>query len=144
MNFVVSASSVTSSFPTAAPSSTPCTVTIAWGWSPTGLSCLQHEKIDGSGLAHFFDVIVVAGDLGIAKPDPRVFDALLDPLQVTADEAVMVGNSVMGDIGGAQNVGIKAVLIHRGEIHGQDDSIIPDRTIADLSELTDYLNELNA
>ncbi len=109
------------------------------GLVTNGLSCLQHEKIAGSGLSSFFDAMVVAGDIGIAKPDPIVFHTLLEQLHVTADQAIMVGNSVTSDIGGAQGVGMKAVLIHRGEIHGADDSITPDRVIEDLMSVRDYL-----
>ncbi len=112
------------------------------GLITNGLSCLQHEKIAGSGLAPFFDAMVVAGDIGIAKPDPRVFRALLKQLDVTPDQAVMVGNSVTGDIGGAQGVGMKAILIHRGEIHGADDSITPDWMITELTQLLEILNDL--
>ena len=109
------------------------------GLITNGLSCLQHEKIKGSGLAPFFDAMVVAGDIGVAKPDPSVFQVLLDQLQVTPDEAIMVGTSVTGDIGGAQGVGMKAVLIHRGEIHGNNDSITPDLVIENLMSVMDYL-----
>jgi len=112
------------------------------GLITNGLSCLQHEKIAGSGLAPFFDAMVVAGDIGLAKPAPRVFHALLDQLNTTPDRAIMVGNSVTSDIGGAQGVGMKAVLIHRGEIHGADDTIEPDLVITELTQLMDHLNDL--
>lgn len=109
------------------------------GLITNGLSCLQHEKIDGSGLAPFFDAMVVAGDIGLAKPDPRIFHALLDQLQTQPDQALMIGNSVTSDIGGAQAVGLKAILIHRGEIHGADETIQPDLVIDNLMALMDYL-----
>ena len=51
----------------------------------------------------------------------------------------MVGNSVTSDIGGAQGVGMKAILIHRGEIHGPDDTITPDLVIEDLMSVREYL-----
>jgi putative hydrolase of the HAD superfamily len=110
------------------------------GLVTNGLSCLQHEKIAGSGLSHFFDAMVVAGDLGIAKPAPIVFHTLLDRLHTTPEETLMVGNSVTSDIGGAQGVGMKGVLIHRGEIHGANDSITPDWVIEDLMSVKDYLS----
>ncbi len=109
------------------------------GLITNGLSCLQHEKIAGSGLAPYFDTMVVAGDIGIAKPDPRVFHTLLEQLNTTPEKAIMVGNSVTGDIGGAQGVGMKAILIHRGEIHGADDSITPDFEIETLMSVRDIL-----
>lgn len=110
------------------------------GLITNGLSCLQHEKIDGSGLASFFDTMIVAGDIGLAKPDPSVFYTTLERLHATPDQAVMVGNSVSGDIGGAQAVGMKAVLIHRGEVHAPDNTITPDLTIDNLMRLLDYVS----
>ena len=109
------------------------------GLMTNGLSCLQREKITGSGLAPYFDAMVIAGDVGVSKPDARIFHALLRQLQVTPTQAIMVGNSVKGDIAGAQAVGMKAVLIHRGRVHGADDSIIPDHLICHLDQLPDIL-----
>ena len=105
------------------------------GLITNGLSCLQREKISGSGLARYFDAIVIAGDVGLAKPHPRIFHTILDALQVAPEETCMVGNSVKGDIGGAQSVGLRAILIDRGDIHGPDDSIKPDGVISHLGQL---------
>jgi putative hydrolase of the HAD superfamily len=105
------------------------------GLITNGLSCLQREKIAGSGLAEYFDTIVVAGDVGQAKPHPLAFESALDTLQVSPAEACMVGNSVTGDIAGAQALGIRAILIDRGDIHAPDDSIEPDGVIGHLEQL---------
>lgn len=109
------------------------------GLITNGLSCLQREKIAGSGLARYFDAIVIAGDVGQAKPHPRIFHHLLDTLQIGPAEACMVGNSVKGDIGGAQSLGMRAILIDRGDIHGPDDSIEPDGVISRLGQLPEVL-----
>ncbi len=113
------------------------------GLITNGLSCLQHEKIDASGLRPYFNAIIVAGDIGFAKPDPRAFQILLKDLQVSPHNALMVGNSVQGDIGGAQAAGIKAILIDRGKIHGADDTITPDLVIHQLTELIDTVLNLD-
>jgi putative hydrolase of the HAD superfamily len=109
------------------------------GLITNGLPCLQREKIVGSGLGHYFDATVISGDVGRAKPDPMIFQVLLDQLEVRPNQALMVGNSVSSDIGGAQNIGMKAILIDRGDIHAPDNSISPDGIIESLVELTDYL-----
>lgn len=105
------------------------------GLITNGLSCLQRIKIDGSGLRPFFDAIVIAGDIGIRKPEPEAFHAILKKLGVAAADALMVGNSVGGDIGGAQAVGMQAVLIDRGDLHDVRPEIVPDAVIHDLREL---------
>jgi putative hydrolase of the HAD superfamily len=109
------------------------------GLVTNGLSCLQREKLAGVGIAPFFGAIAISGDLGIGKPCPEIFHAVLDSLGVRPDQAIMVGNSVKGDIAGAQATGMKAILIDRGDPHGQDAAITPDAVIRDLTETLDYL-----
>jgi len=104
-----------------------------------GLSCLQREKIQGVGIAPLFDTIAVSGDLGIGKPHPAIFHAVLDPLGVRPHQALMVGNGLKTDIVGAQATGMRAVLIDRGDPHGKDETIIPDAVIHDLGEVMGYL-----
>lgn len=105
------------------------------GLITNGLSCLQRFKIEQSGLGHFFQATVITADIGTRKPEPAAFETILERLNVRADQALMVGNSVGGDIGGAQAVGMKAILIDRGELHDVRPEVIPDAVIHSLDEL---------
>ena len=67
------------------------------------------EKLAFCELATLVDVVVVSGDEGISKPDPRIFQIALERLGVTAADAVMVGDSWAADIVGASRAGIRAV-----------------------------------
>ena len=67
------------------------------------------EKLAFCELAALVDVVVVSGDEGMSKPDPRIFQIALDRLGVTAPQAVMVGDSWATDITGATRAGIRAV-----------------------------------
>jgi putative hydrolase of the HAD superfamily len=78
-----------------------------------GASCLQREKLAGSGLADRFDAVVVSGDLGIGKPDASVFRHALALLGVPAGAAVMVGDNLGNDVDGARAAGLHAVWINR-------------------------------
>jgi putative hydrolase of the HAD superfamily len=109
------------------------------GLITNGLSCLQRLKIEGSGLGSFFEATVIAGDIGIRKPEPEAFNEILGRLHVTAAEAVIIGNSVGGDIAGAQAVGMKGILIDRGELHDVQPDVVPDAVIHDLRELSTIL-----
>jgi HAD superfamily hydrolase (TIGR01662 family) len=66
------------------------------------------ERMD---FARHFQAIVDSWVVGVTKPDPRIFQAALDRLDVPAAEAVMVGDSIKADILGAQAAGILAALI---------------------------------
>ena len=106
-----------------------------------GASDLQREKIQGSGLGKYFDEIVIAGDIGIRKPEPQIFNIVLSRIGVKNDEAIMVGNSLDSDIIGAQEAGIQTVWLNRDKEKNQSD-IKPDYEISSFSELEFILNDL--
>lgn len=99
-----------------------------------GAADLQREKIRGAELEPFFDVIVISGEVGVRKPEPEIFALVLDRLGVTAETAVMVGNSLGSDVAGAQRAGLKGVWLNRSGKEC-DDGVEPDAQIASLSEL---------
>lgn len=81
-----------------------------------GASATQRRKIERFGLSALFDHIIIEGEFGAGKPDERVFRHALKTLGVAASEALMVGDDLERDIGGAQNVGIAGVWVDwRGE-----------------------------
>jgi len=98
-----------------------------------GASDLQREKIAGAGIAPYFEEILVAGDIGVAKPNARAFTILLTRLKIEPSEAVMAGDSLTKDIAGAQAVGIKAAWINR-EGAPTGDGITPDLEVKNLKE----------
>jgi len=106
-----------------------------------GASDLQREKIQGSGLGKYFDEIVIAGDIGIRKPEPQIFNVVLSKIGIQHDEAIMVGNALDSDIIGAQKAGIKTIWLNRDNEENQSD-IKPDCEISSLSELEFILNDL--
>lgn len=61
-------------------------------------------------LAEYFAPIVVSGDHGYRKPDPRLFHAALTELQVCPEEAIYIGNDRFRDVLGARQVGMKTIL----------------------------------
>ena len=78
----------------------------------------QTEKLATFGLAEFVDVLVTSEEIGVAKPEPSIFNAALHRLGVTPEEAVMVGDSWLHDVQGDIGAGIAAVWFNRtGEQH---------------------------
>jgi putative hydrolase of the HAD superfamily len=63
------------------------------------------------GLAPFFDTIVDSHVVGVAKPDPRIFQIALERLGVTPQEARFAGDIYSIDMVGARAAGIEAALI---------------------------------
>jgi putative hydrolase of the HAD superfamily len=62
-------------------------------------------------LRDYFDTVVDSAVVGVAKPDPRIFQTALDRLGVGAVDAIMVGDSPTADIDGARAAGLRAALL---------------------------------
>jgi putative hydrolase of the HAD superfamily len=63
------------------------------------------------GLAPFFDTIVDSHVVGVAKPDPRIFQIALQRLGVSPQEVRFAGDIYSIDVVGARAAGIEAALI---------------------------------
>ena len=102
-----------------------------------GSSEYQRKKIDRFGLAPFFSHILIEGELGMGKPDERVFRHALEMLGVAhPSETWMVGDRLETDVRPAQKLGIYAIWVDwRGEGLPGPSSVQPDRIIRGISEL---------
>ena len=69
------------------------------------------------GLTTFFSAVIVSGAVGLCKPNPAMFELVLDRLGVTAAMSVMIGDSPTEDMRGAQAVGCHTVLLDRYNRH---------------------------
>jgi putative hydrolase of the HAD superfamily len=63
------------------------------------------------GLAKYFDVIIDSHIVGVAKPDPRIFQITLERLGLGPDEVRFTGDIYSVDIAGARAAGIEARLV---------------------------------
>ena len=108
-----------------------------------GVPDLQREKIQSTGLAQYFDVILISGEVGIGKPDSEIFLQALEDLAALPTESVMVGDSLNRDILGAQHAGIKGVWLNRSG-SAPTNQVTPDAQIRSLSQLHDWLKWGNA
>jgi putative hydrolase of the HAD superfamily len=87
------------------------------------------------GLLDYFDPIVVSGDHGFRKPDPRLFRYALHALGVAAEDAVYVGNDMHRDVFGAREVGLRTVMFDSDQGTKEHLDTLPDHTITDHREL---------
>jgi YjjG family noncanonical pyrimidine nucleotidase len=74
----------------------------------------QQDKLAHCGLTPLVDVLIASEDVGVSKPDPRIFRIALDRAGVGAPEAVMVGDAWENDVAGARRAGIRAVWFNPG------------------------------
>jgi putative hydrolase of the HAD superfamily len=109
------------------------------GLLTNGAPDLQRRKIEGAGIRGFFDQVLVSGDIGIGKPDRRIFEMILTRLNAGPETSLMIGNSLITDVQGAQGAGMRAAWLNRSG-KARDDSIIPDWELSGLNELSCMLD----
>lgn len=84
-----------------------------------GLISNTHRCLD-SFQSHFelqglISATMSSSDHGLMKPHPSIFTAALQLLDVQPADALMVGDSLKHDVEGALAVGMKAILLNRGD-----------------------------
>ena len=89
------------------------------------------------GYGRWFDVMMCSYDIGIPKPDLRIFQHTLNLLHVDASEAVMIGDSIKADIEGAINAGLEAVWVDN-----EDTGEWKGHTVRNISELPGLIGSI--
>ncbi len=72
------------------------------------------------------------------KPAAGFYEATLDDMGMRPDETIMVGDDIDSDVGGAQALGIRGVLVRTGkyrEDYASRSSIVPWQTLDSIREL---------
>ena len=80
--------------------------------------------------------------VGFRKPHPRIYEDILEKLDVQPEEVIYVGDDALNDVAPAHAMGMVSVW-YRHE--GQEDEVVPldsemDYEITTLEELLDILN----
>lgn len=73
------------------------------------------ELLEGLGIGAYFSDVVASAAVGIRKPDPSIFELALDRNGLSPHEVVHIGDHVDADGRGAVNVGIRPIIIDRGD-----------------------------
>lgn len=93
------------------------------------------EAIEAAGLREYFEFVMDSAEVGVEKPDPRIFMLALERLALTPAEAMYVGDLYEIDAVGARAAGLDVVLVDpAGEHAGRD-----VRTVRDVAEFAERL-----
>lgn len=115
-----------------------------------GIPIKQYEKILRLNIDDLIDLVVISDEIGIRKPNPKLFSYCLNKFKVKGHETIYIGDNIYKDIVPAKLNDIHSVYIHRG---GKYDTNItgeqipqeykPDYEISKLDELFDIINDIN-
>ncbi len=102
------------------------------------------------GIDRYMECVVMSSEVGIRKPDPRIFRIALDRMHVTAAETGYVGDTISRDVLGSRNAGLglsvrieNPSIAHRDAAFQGPDAPRADYVIRDLRELVPILSGIN-
>lgn len=76
------------------------------GLITNGIASVQRRRFAASPILAHFKAVVISEEVGIAKPDPRIFAPALEAIGVSAGDVLFVGDSVTSDMAAARNAGM--------------------------------------
>jgi 2-haloalkanoic acid dehalogenase type II len=104
-----------------------------------GPADIQRAKVERLELSRRVDHVLISGELGVAKPDPKIFQRALELAGVGAKEFLFVGDSPETDIVGAKEAGVWAAWINRNNLPFPE-NLLADFTFYSLNELMDLVS----
>lgn len=97
----------------------------------------QRKKVEVLQIGDLFDAVIYSGELGIHKPDRRIFDHAAEALGVSNDQCVFVGDDPTSDVAGALNADMEVVWLDRWE---PDGSFAGDPRVHRVQSVLEYFN----
>ena len=91
------------------------------------------EVITNLELGEFFDSIVLSYEVGAIKPEPQIYERALERLKLQSNEVFMTGDKNINDVIGPRQIGIRAKLLDREKVGGDEEKM------ASLMELLDLI-----
>jgi len=95
--------------------------------------------VDNAGIRDYFEFVLTSAAMGVRKPDPSIFQKVLDRWNLSGKQVAMVGDTITADIVGSNRLGMLSIWVteHADTTLGSidDQSLKPDFIISDLGEL---------
>jgi putative hydrolase of the HAD superfamily len=104
-----------------------------------GFKEVQYIKLENSGLAPYFEVVVCSEEIGKNKPSPDIFNYSINKAGARRDQSVMIGDDPEIDIVGALNAGLKGVLFDPEDKYRLPESAYKVKNLAEIPELLPWV-----
>ena len=101
----------------------------------------QLSKVRHLGLSERIQSLTISGEIGVRKPNLKIFEVACERADVLPKEAMYVGDTIQNDIVGANRAGMTSIFINRKseELIPQIAEEQPDYTISNLHEVLSCL-----
>ena len=97
------------------------------------------EVLLDTGVADLFEAVVISAEVGLRKPNPRIYAMILEMLHLDASDVLFVGDTPREDVLGPKMAGMRTAWVNRRGLPLPEEIPIPDYTIASIAELPEIL-----
>lgn len=112
---------------------------VKMGIITNGFTSLQQIRLERTGLRDHFDQLIISEEVGVAKPDSRIFDYALEKAgNPDRSRVLMVGDTAESDILGGINAGLATCWLNMHQ-RVLPEHIKPTWTVNSLNELEQLL-----
>lgn len=97
-----------------------------------GFEEVQHVKLESSKMDVFFDTMTISEEVGVKKPDKRIFDYALKKANAQIEDSLMIGDDWVVDIEGAINAGMDQVFFNVDDFQHHEKVTFEIRSLIEL------------
>ena len=103
-----------------------------------GTPALLNELVKSNNLENIFDDIFSIEEVGVYKPDSKVYDLPIKQYQIQKNEVAFLSSNTW-DVSGGGNYGYNSIWVNRSNNTFDNLDYVPKHQIKDLSKLLDIL-----
>ena len=103
-----------------------------------------NANIDKTGLGGFLQGAYSSADVGTKKPQPEMFRAPLNELDLRPAQAIHIGDHLIDDIQGAANVGMHSIWVNLTEQDRQPQDIEPTQEVSGLLAIISAVEQISS
>ncbi len=100
-----------------------------------GFEEIQAVKLLSGNITHYFNHVITSQKAGHKKPDREIFDYALSINNLKCHEAIMIGDNLITDIGGARNASIDTVFYNPGALVHEEEVSHEIRCLSELQQI---------
>ena len=100
------------------------------------------QRLVNYGIRQYFDIIMSSAEVGISKPDLKIFKAALSKAGCIPENAYMIGDRLDNDIEPAAQIGMNTIWVKQASFAYGNLNLIqhkPDHTVDNITDILKYL-----
>ena len=96
---------------------------------------MQHVKLKYAKLSKYFDAIITSEQVGVMKPNPKIFEYAIKHTDAKLNESIMIGDDLVVDILSAKRFGIDQIYFNPKKEKYQEKVTFEISSLSQLKEI---------